>query len=67
METFWTLMKESVITQAIITVLIISAVIYLIATGQAVPENLWQLTTLVIGFYFGSKVGFVQGVNKTGK
>lgn len=67
MDTFWTLLKESVITQAVITTIIVGAVVYLIVTGQTVPDSLWQLSTLVIGFYFGSKVGFSQGVTKAGE
>jgi hypothetical protein len=63
MTTFLDLVKSSVITQAIITIMVLFAVLYMLATGQTVPPDLWALTSLVIGFYFGSKVGIVQGQN----
>ena len=64
MATFWSLLKESVITQALITMAVVGVTLYLLATNQPVSSELWTLDTLVIGFYFGSKVGSVQGYNK---
>jgi len=64
MQTFWELLKESVITQATITVAVIAVTLYLLAMDHPIPPDLWALDTLVIGFYFGSKVGVVQGQNK---
>ena len=56
MQKFWDLLAESVIVQGIITVLIVGADVYLIVTGQPVPELLSNLTGIVVGFYFGSKL-----------
>lgn len=56
MKTFWDLLQESVIVQALITLLIVGADVYLIVTGQPVPEFLANLTGIVVGFYFGSKL-----------
>ena len=67
MSTFWSLLKESVITQALITMAVVGVTLYLLATNQPVSSELWTLDTLVIGFYFGSKVGAVQGENKARK
>jgi membrane-bound ClpP family serine protease len=61
METFWTLLKESVILQAILTIGIWAAVIYLIVVGKEVPEVLTMAANLVLGFYFGSKLAFNRG------
>jgi membrane-bound ClpP family serine protease len=61
METFWTLLKESVILQAILTVGIWAAVIYLIVVGHEVPEVLTMAANLVLGFYFGSKLALNRG------
>jgi membrane-bound ClpP family serine protease len=61
METFWTLLKESVILQAILTVGIWAAVIYLIVVGKEVPEVLTMAANLVLGFYFGSKLALNRG------
>jgi len=60
MRTFWDLLQESVIVQAVITLLVVGAVIYLSVTGQEVPELLSNITGLVVGFYFGSKLALRQ-------
>ena len=56
MQTFWTLLKESIIVQSLVTLTLVCAVVYLAVTGQEVPELLSHLTTTVIGFWFGTKV-----------
>ena len=63
MKVFLDLVRSSVITQGIITITMLVIVGYLVLTGQTVPDQIWNLTILVIGFYFGSKVGVVQGQN----
>ena len=60
MDKFWSLLKESVILQAILTVSIWGAVIYLIIAGQPVPDILNMAANLVLGFYFGSKLALSQ-------
>lgn len=55
MATFWRLLEESVITQALTTLLLIGAVIYLVVAGQPIPEALFGLASMAMGFYFGSK------------
>ena len=67
MKAFLDALRESIITQALITVAVVGVWLYLIATGQQVPENLSGVLTLVIGFYFGSKVGFRQGEQSQAK
>jgi 4-hydroxybenzoate polyprenyltransferase len=66
MNQFWTLFKESVITQAIVTLVLIVTCCILWVTGRVLPSELFQLTVLVVGFWFGSKVGFAQGQNQAG-
>jgi len=61
METFWSLLKESVILQAVLTIGIWAAVIYLIVVGKEVPEVLTMAANLVLGFYFGSKLALNRG------
>jgi len=56
MTTFWELFRESVILQAIITLVILGTICAMYITGQTVPENLWSALMLILGFYFGSKV-----------
>ncbi len=60
MQTFWSLLQESVIVQGVITVLVVGATVYLSVTGQPVPDNLKDITGLVVGFYFGSKLALRQ-------
>lgn len=55
MKEFWKLLKESVITQALITILIVGAIVYLSVTLQPIPDILEKLSLLIIGFYFGAK------------
>ncbi len=60
MRTFWNLLQESVIVQAAITLAVVGATIYLAVTGQEIPDLLKDITGLVIGFYFGSKLALRQ-------
>lgn len=55
MERFWTLLQESVIVQAVITLALVATTCYLVATSQAVPDLLRDALMIVLGFYFGSK------------
>lgn len=57
MSTFWQLLKESVIIQGTITVLIVGAIVYLAIAQIVIPDILGQMGFLIVGFYFGSKSG----------
>ena len=50
------LMRDSVITQAIITIMALGATLVIVAQGRSVPGELWAIDGLVVGFYFGGKV-----------
>jgi hypothetical protein len=63
MSTLLELLKTSVLTQALVTLIVLVVDCYLIIAGENVPPELWGITSLVIGFYFGSKVGIIQGQN----
>lgn len=56
MDKFWDLLRESVIIQGIIVIMILGLIAYLLGTGQEVPEPLWSAMLLILGFFFGSKV-----------
>ena len=56
MKRFWELFQQSLIVQAMITLIAIGVACYLMATGQEVPELLGYIVTTVLGFYFGTKV-----------
>jgi len=57
MGTFWTLFAESYIMQGVLGVVFAGAIVYLSLTGRVVPDYLVNFTALILGFYFGSKVG----------
>lgn len=55
MDKFWEYMGESVLVQALITLLLVVTICYLFATGQEVPGLLGTLCGSVLGFWFGTK------------
>jgi len=67
---FWNkvleLFKSSVITQSIVTLALVVTLCVLWGLGRTVDPQLYQLTVLVVGFWFGSKVGYSQGQSSGG-
>lgn len=61
MKIFWELFRESVILQAVLTVGIWGAMIYLVLTSQVIPDIMSQAAYLVLGYYFGSKLSMAKG------
>lgn len=64
METFWNLLKESIITQSLVTLALVVTLCVLWGLGKVVPPELFQLTLIVVSFWFGSKIGYSQGQTK---
>ena len=54
------LFQESVIMQGLLSLLVIGLWGYMIVTGQEVPPELSALVTLVVGFFFGSKLSLTR-------
>jgi hypothetical protein len=54
-EKFLDLLEKSVITQSIITILVLATCVYLWLTGVPLPEDLKSITLVIVGFFFGSK------------
>jgi hypothetical protein len=50
------LLRESVLIQAAITLIVVATMSYMAAAGMEVPEWMIQGLMLILGFYFGSKV-----------
>ncbi len=63
-QTFVDLFQQSVIMQGSLSLLVVGLWGYLLATGQEVPAELSAVVTLVIGFFFGSKLSLVQAKPK---
>lgn len=53
--TFWTLLRESVIMQGLLTLMLAGSLCYMYITGRDVPSDLAQLTFAVVAFWMGSK------------
>lgn len=49
------LLKESVLVQGAITLVVIGTVSYLVLMGKPVPEDYNRIFWIIIGFYFGAK------------
>jgi hypothetical protein len=54
-DKFWSLVKESVIVQGIMTLMLVGTICYLCVAGREVPILLTNLVLIVVGFYFGAK------------
>lgn len=55
MSKFWDLFGQSVVTQAVITILVVGTASYLWIKGEPVPSDLYGVLYIAIGFFFGSK------------
>lgn len=60
MDKFYELLKESVIVQSTITLVLIIVLAILIIQGRPIPDFLTLLVGTVMGFYFGTKVRYLQ-------
>lgn len=52
---FLELLEKSTITQAFITMAVVSTACILWAIGEPLPEGLQIIVTIVVGFFFGTK------------
>jgi len=55
MATFWRLMEESVIVQALLALITTVAIIWALLAGIQIPEQLYAIWGVIIGWYFGAK------------
>jgi uncharacterized membrane protein AbrB (regulator of aidB expression) len=56
MAKFWELLERSIIVQSLVTLICVGAITYLYTTGKEVPSTLVDITLLILGYWFGSKV-----------
>lgn len=57
---FWDLLKQSVITQGILAILLIVTTCIILIMQGAISKELLALDTLILGFYFGSKTQYAM-------
>jgi hypothetical protein len=50
------LIRESVIIQGLITLIVICTVMYMYVRQLYIPQDLINLLNLIVGFWFGSKI-----------
>ena len=60
MKEFWQLLRDSIITQSLLALIVVATVATLVVAGREVPPELWAITTLMLGFFFGAKVQQAQ-------
>lgn len=56
MDNFWKALKESTITQGLITLALTVTVCYMAAVKQPIPDLIAYGFTAALSFFFGSKV-----------
>lgn len=54
-DNFWGILRESILVQAIITLMCVATVCVMWIQGLTPPVGLVQIVSIVLGFYFGSK------------
>lgn len=55
------LLKSSAVTQGTISAIVLGTITYMLISGRPVPGELWSIAGLVVGFFFGGKMGIAQG------
>jgi hypothetical protein len=55
MDKFWELFQQSVIIQGVVTLILVVTLCVMFIRGQAIPELLGVISSLVLGYWFGSK------------
>lgn len=54
-DSFYQLLRDSVLVQATVTLMLIGTILYMYVVQEPVPDDLMSITMLVVGFWFGSK------------
>lgn len=57
---------ETVIPQALITLLVVGGWVYMMVSGQTIPDTLSNILFVIVGFYFGSDYQYRRS-QKAGK
>ena len=56
MDELYELLKESVIFQGVLVIMVSGTTCWLYVSGQDVPSELLMIFSTVVGFFFGGKV-----------
>ncbi len=56
MQAFSQVVNGREITQSVMAIVLLAAIVYLAVTGQSVPDILQVAFATVLGFFFGAKV-----------
>lgn len=55
-QSFIDMVRESVIVQGAITIIVVLTLCYMVATNQIIPPFFTDIASIIIGFYFGAKI-----------
>lgn len=58
-DKLYILLKESTITQSLLVLFIFGPMAYCAITGAGLPEVLVQYGWVILGYFFGSKAGYM--------
>jgi len=61
---FWQLLKESTIMQAILSLVVVGAYVYMLIAGVPVSDAFVGIVGLVIGFVCGGKLGVATATQR---
>lgn len=64
MSNFWQLLKESTIMQAVLSLVVLGAYVYMLLAGIEIPAAFETIVGLVIGFFFGGKLGVATATQR---
>ena len=54
--TFWQLVRDSIIVQSLVTLMLVGCIVTMCIMQIQIPDYLQVITSIVVGFWFGSKV-----------
>ena len=60
MTRFYNLLEESTIFQGILVIMIFGLIAYGFIAGREIPKELWAMSGVVVGFFFGGKAVVAQ-------
>lgn len=55
-DTLTDMIRESVIVQGAITIIVVATLCYMVASQLVIPAYFTDIASIIIGFYFGAKV-----------
>lgn len=64
MDKFLDLLRESVIVQSVVTLVLVITLCVMFVIGRPIPDLLAYLASLIVGYWFGSKSQYLLSRSK---